>query len=274
MSTTEDVLALLPAAGHARRLPALGASKEVLPVATDPATGRARLACEDLLAALVEAEIGAALLLTRREKLDVPLAIAALGLPLALATLIVGETRSAVHTLDAAWPVSRGRRIALGFPDVLLEPRSAFAELLAAQESTRAEVVLGLFPAAEPERSDQVELDAGGRVRRIAVKEARARSPWTWMAAVWAPAFTEYLHAALRHDVATSRSPIGDHWVTQWLLFGDQQWNEAAELQVGHVVQAALLNGMRIDAVTFPNGRALDIGTPEALARARSAHPR
>jgi glucose-1-phosphate thymidylyltransferase len=186
------------------------------------------------------------LALTRRQKLDVPRRLATLPLPYPVVTLVVGDTPSIVHTLDAAWPFTRGRRIAFGFPDVLLEPREVFGELLTAQAGRGASVVLGVFPAAEPERSDLVELEPDGRLRRLAVKEPAAGLTLTWMTAVWTAELTEFLHRFLR----------------------DARSHPGGDLQVGHVLQAALRSGMRVDAVVFPHGRVLDIGTPHALAAA------
>ncbi len=241
-----DLLALFPAAGRASRLPGSTSSKEVLPVGPDAGTGARRLACQDLLEAFAAAAPAGLLVLTHRRKLDVPLRLAALSLPYPVVTLMVGETPSIVHTLDAAWPFTRGRRIALGFPDVLLEPRGVFAELSKNQARTGAPVVLGLFPAAEPERSDLVSLGPDGRVRDLAVKERGADFPFTWMTAVWTTRFTEYLHDFLVGSLAASGN----------------------NLQLGHALQAALRSGMRVDGVVFPRGRVFDIGTPAALAAA------
>ncbi len=129
---------------------------------------------------------------------------------------------------------------------MLLEPQGVFAELAPDQVRTGAPVVLGLFPAAEPDRSDLVSLGPDGRVRDLAVKERGVDSLLTWMTAVWSASFTEYLHDFL---LRTPAVPGND-------------------LQMGHVLQAALRSGMRVDGVVFPQGRVLDIGTPAALAAA------
>lgn len=237
-----DVLAVVPAAGSARRLGPPALSKEVLPIGD-------RIACQDLLEAFDAAGIRRGLVLTRLAKLDVPRSIAGLALrSLRLATLLVPETPSVPHTLDHAWPFLRGRTVALGFPDVLLEPRTVFSELLGRRAETGADLVLGLFPAAEPERSDLVAVDPAGRVLEVLVKPRDSTLTRTWMAAVWSPSFTAHLHRSL-HERETAPGP---------------------ELQLGHLVQSALAAGLAARAVDFPTGRALDVGTPEALARARA----
>jgi len=237
-----DVLALIPAAGRALRLGARETSKEILQLGD-------RIACQDLLEAFDAAGIRRGLLLTRREKLDVPRRIATLDLPsLRLATLLVPETPSVPHTIDRAWPFLRHRTIALGFPDVLLEPATVFRQLLRRHEETGADLVLALFPAAEPERSDLVAVDDAGRILEVVVKRPGSPLRRTWMAAVWSPRFTSHLH----REVADPRTVAGP------------------EIQLGHLVQSALEAGLVARAVDLPAGRALDIGTPEALARARS----
>lgn len=241
MRPADDVLAVIPAAGRGLRLGAAGTSKEVLPI-------DGRLTCQDLLEALDEAGIESGLLLTRRAKLDVPLAVAELPLrALRVATLLVPETPSVPHTLDRAWPFLRGRTVALGFPDVLLEPHTVFRSLLERHREHGADVVLALFPAIEPARSDLVAADANGGVSEVVVKSPDSPLRRTWMAAVWSPRFTEHLHRGVAAAAAHGSS----------------------ELQLGHLVGSALREGLVVDSVDLPEGRVLDIGTPEALRRAR-----
>lgn len=241
-----DVVAVVPAAGRAQRLGPPASSKEVLPIGD-------RIACQDLLEAFDAAGIRRGLVLTRLAKLDVPRSIAGLALrSLRLATLLVPETPSVPHTLDHAWPFLRGRTVALGFPDVLLEPRTVFRELLARYAETGADLVLALFPAAEPERSDLVAVDPAGRILEIQVKPRDSTLTRTWMAAVWSPRFSAHLHDVLRSPPEVP----------------------GAELQLGHLVRSALTAGLAAHAVDFPSGRALDVGTPEALARALAPRDR
>jgi len=42
---------------------------------------------------------------------------------------------------------------------------------------------------------------------------------------------------------------------------------------VGHVIQAAIDHGYRVEGLPFPEGAYLDIGTPEHLAQAQR-HPK
>lgn len=247
-------MGLVPAAGRARRLAASlgGASKEVLPVGRD-----GRPAAAFLLERLARAGVERAYVVLRAGKWDVPERLGdGAGLGVHLSYLVIEETASVAETLDRAYPFVRGRRVALGFPDILFRPADAFARVRERQEATGADAVLGLVPTDRPDKADLVTVDAGGAVRGLAIKPGpgarRPEPPWTWIAAVWGPALTELLHrevAAARRGSTRARG---------------------RELYPGDVLQRAIDEGLRVEAVTFPEGRHLDVGTPEDLERARA----
>ena len=97
-----------------------------------------------------------------------------------------------------------------------------------------------------------VELDERGRVRRIEIKPAATALRLTWLYAVWGPRFTELLHHAV---AAVARHGRAER-----------------ELQVSEVIADGLREGLRVEAVSFPEGSHLDIGTPGDLARARERY--
>lgn len=250
-------IGLVPAAGRALRLAGTAAgsrerrpSKEVLPVGG--AAGDARPAAAHLLGAFARAGVERAYVVLRAGKWDVPEALAEVEpppetAPVRLAYLVLRDSSSVAETLDAAYPFVRGRRVALGFPDILFRPLDAFRRVRERQEATGADAVLALVPTDRPEKADVVEADAEGRVRRLTIKPRGVAAPaLTWIAAVWGPQITERLHAAV-----AARAP------------------EERELYPGDVLARAVEDGMRIEAVTFPDGRHLDIGTPDDLRRAR-----
>ncbi len=250
-----DVAALVPAAGSATRLPGLAGSKEVLPLGRtgDGAQERPRAVCELLLDDLEAAGVPVAFVILRPGKWDIPELLARrAGRRPELAYLTLADSPSVPHTLDAARPFVADRRVALGFPDIVLRPAGAFARVLERQESTGAELALGLFPTRQPSKADMVEVDGAGRVRRLEIKPPETLLEHTWSIAVWTPAFTRYRGEFL------ARRPPGEASV------------RGRELYVGDVIQAALDQGLEAEAVVFPDGDSLDIGTPEGLALARS----
>jgi len=251
-SGSADVVGLIPAAGRALRLGGClgGASKEVLPVGRD-----GRPAAELLLRSLALAGIERACVVLRTGKRDVPERLGdGTELGVRLEYLEIAASSSVAETLDRAYRRVRGRRVALGFPDILFRPADALARVRERQEASGADAVLGLVPTDRPEKADLVAVDAGGRVLRLAIKpgpgEARPDPPLTWIAAVWGPALTELLH----REVAAGRRRSPEE--------------RGRELYPGDVLQRAVEEGLRVEAVVFPEGRHLDIGTPEDLERA------
>ena len=165
-------------------------------------------------------------------------------LPYLIARLPYG----APYTLDTAYPFVRNSIIAFGFPDILIEPRSVFIDLLSRQEASDADVVLGLFPADQPSKMDMVQVDENGRVRDLVIQPPQTGLRYSWDVAVWAPVFTEFLHEYFAgHSAAAGKSP---------------------ELSVGGVIQAALRAGLRVDGIPVSDEPYLDIGTPEGLIKA------
>lgn len=251
-ASSPPVVGLVPAAGSADRLGVLPCSKEIFPLGFRLAEGvrRPRPACEHLLEAFRDAGIGRAWVLLRKGKWDIP---ALLGRGLApgtegalhLAYLALDPTASVPETLDCAYPFVADCRVALGFPDILFEPRDAFRRLLERHQASGAAAVLGLFPTDRSEKTDMVELD-GRRVRRLVIKRPDAGLDYTWSIAVWGPQLTRFLHRFVARHGRRS----------------------GGELHVGDVIQAAVDGGLVVEGMTFPEGSYLDVGTPEDLERA------
>jgi len=241
----------VPAAGHAARLAPLAASKEILPLGEVEVPGGGRRpwrVCEHLLGALRLAGCARAYVLMRPAKRDIAVALgdgSALGLPLAYVP--VERSASVPETVDHAYDLVREAEVALGFPDVLAEPAEGLREVVERRRATGADVALGLFPTDRPEKADMVELDPRGRVRRIEIKPPSTALRFTWLYAVWGPRFTALLHDAVARHAAPER-----------------------ELQLSGVIERGLSDGFRVEAVPFPSGSHLDIGTPGDLARARA----
>ncbi len=252
--TGEPAVALIPAAGHARRLGRLPCSKEIYPLGRVAgkagAPARSKAVCEHLLEALSAAGIATGYMVLRPGKWDIPAYLESLeerGLDLAYLT--IAGSRSVPETLDRAYPFVRGRRVALGFPDILFRPVTAYRDLLERQARSRAAVVLALFPTDQDERSDMVEVDGAGAVRRLVIKRPPRGLRYTWSAAVWGPQFSDYLHRYAAETVERSSA-------------------DGSEPSVGDAIQAALDDGLGVEAVVYEEGETLDIGTPESLRRA------
>ena len=253
---SDDVIGLVPCGGHATRIAPLPCSKEVLPVGLRRiADGslRPKVVSHYLLEKMRQGGICRAFFILRKGKWDVPDYYGdGTSFGMDLGYLVMRLPYGAPYTLDQAYPFVRGSRVALGFPDILFEPRDAFARALQQLAATRSDLVLGLY-RAHATHSDLVAIDRTGRVLELVIKPAETKLKLGWIFAVWSPRFTEFLHQYLTVPRTS-----------------DQQPGTAlpAELTVGHVIQAAIREGLRASSVTFPRHDYLDIGTPEGLQQA------
>ena len=214
------VVGVVPAAGRATRLQPLRGSKELLPVAGRPVV-------EHLLERLERGGADQIRIVTRPEKRDVVEYAQGRGL-----TCIMGAPPTVGASLGLGLAGLAPEDIVLfGFPDSLWEPLDGFARLRHAVEGG-AEVALGIFATADPERSDVVVLDGSGtRVESIHVKdeEPPGRRMWGCLAA----------RAGTLHGVDTAAEP-------------------------GHFLDRLARDG-RVAGIDFET-EFVDIGTPEALA--------
>ena len=251
-----EIWGLIPAAGKATRLGRQrGPSKEILPLPPlpgSPPDAPSRPACQNLLESYRLAGVNRALVLLRQGKWDIPKRLGTgeeFGLELAYRVL--PETKGVPFTLAHAAPFLGDRLAALGYPDLLVQPRDLLARLVRHREETQADIALALVPCERPTSSDMVDVTARGKVRRIEIKPESTTLKWTWTYAVWTPRFTKFLV----------------RWTENW---NPRSARLGREPHAGDVFIAALGEGFEIDALTDTRGKVLDIGTPETLARAMS----
>jgi glucose-1-phosphate thymidylyltransferase len=244
---------LIPAAGLATRLGALPCSKEILPLPQPGSdkTNRIRVVADCLLDAYKSAGIEDVYFIIRKGKWDIP-AFYGDGYPLGLniTYLMMRHPFGTPFTLDQAFPFIKDKRIALGFPDIQFSPGNVYQQILSKQTKTNADVVLGLFPPDNPSKFDMVDFSPSGQVKRIDIKPTKTNLEYGWICAVWTPTFTAFMHDYLANALNKNKP------------------ESSTEIYVGTVMQAALNEGIAIATEVFPNGRAIDIGTPGDLAKA------
>lgn len=251
---TTEVIGLIPCGGLASRITPLPCSKEILPVGlhkTGDGLLRPKVASHYLLEKMQRGGVRKAFFILRKSKWDIPDYYgdgSSIGMDLGY--LIASLPYGPPYTLDQAYPFVRGARVAFGFPDILFGPSDAFSRTLHRQQITRADLVLGLYRIDETRPSDLIDIDRSGRVRAIVLKSYPKKLKQGWMFAVWTPTFTEFMH----HYLKTPR--------TSAQLTGAAL---PAELTVGHVIEAAIREGITTQSVFFPRQKYLDIGTPEGL---------
>ncbi len=243
-----NVIGLLPAAGYGTRLSPLPFSKELYPIGFQPDSAgelKPKPVGQYLLENMRRAGIRKAFWILRPGKWDIP---AHFGdgsrLAMHLAYLTVHGSQGVPYTLNQAFPFVEEAVVALGFPDILFQPEDAYAQVLARLEAGNADVVLGLFPTAQPWKVGMVEVDAAAQVRQIIEKPLQSELKYMWAIAAWRPSFSRFLNDYVQHQTSDK------------------------ELPIGNVIQASLTAGLRVEAETFSEGSYLDVGTPADLAEA------
>jgi glucose-1-phosphate thymidylyltransferase len=247
-----EIIGIVPAAGQATRISPLPCSKELYPIALrrGESGARPKVVSHYLFEHMRQAGIRKAYVILREGKWDIPAyfndGIALLDMHLAY--LMMRQPFGSPFTLDQAYPFAREAIVALGFPDIVFWPDDIFIRVIARHAQSDADVVLGLVPCDRPHTADMIEIDGSGRVRRFVIKQRETSLCYTWVAAVWTPTFTQFMHDYL-DDAIRSGEAV------------------RRELFVGDVMQAAIDRGMHADSVTFSNGGYVDIGSPEMLER-------
>jgi len=259
----EDIVGLVPAAGQANRIAPLPCSKELYPIGfrkVDGADGlRPKVVSHYLLEKMRIAGVRKAYFILRQGKWDIP---AYWGdgqmLGIDLAYVVIEGSLGPPDTIDRANSFVKDKIVAFGFPDMLFRPKDVFAKLLARLDRCGVDVVLALFPAHDTRAMDMVDIDARFRVRSIQLKPRRTSLKYAWLCAVWTPTFTEFLHQFL-HRLRRQRNTG---------LIGNRKIDAQGDLPVGAVLRAAVQTKLKVEGVTFPTGRYIDIGTPQAISAA------
>jgi glucose-1-phosphate thymidylyltransferase len=247
-SKTRELVGVLPAAGAATRLGRLPCSKEILPLAfADGPDGRPRLrvATDCALEALRAAGVRRAVMVIASGKDDIP---AFLGDGGEAGPAL--EYRRLASSPGAAWSIDEARGsvgdadTALVFPDIQFRPPTALRDLARAAAAATADVWLALVPSRRGEKVDLVQTDSSHAVTGIDIKPGAGHEGWTWVAALWRPAFADFLHERL------GAVPPG-----------------SAERHVGDFINDALAAGLTVRGLPFPDGAARDVGTADDLLR-------
>lgn len=152
------------------------------------------------------------------------------------ATVVRARPSSVSESLAAGLEgLAPGDIVAFGFPDTIWAPLDGFTRLVGAL-GDGADVALGLFRTPDLERSDVVVTDGDGLVTRIAVKPSVPPSDMIWGCAA---------------------APVGE-------LAGVDRFAEPGQF-LDRVCSTREVRGVWL------SDEWLDVGTPEALARATAA---
>jgi glucose-1-phosphate thymidylyltransferase len=251
-------IALIPAAGIASRLPGVTGSKEMLPVPARDSSSHAAttepVICH-LLRSLRLAGVAETRIVLRAGKWDIPDHLSHHDwYDLNLNFILTRGTSGVPETVATGLRDRPGNNVIFGFPDILFEPMDAMEKLARRLQDSEADVILGVFPTGNPAKMDMVMIDQDDRVLTIEIKPERTSLSYTWITAAWTPTFTDYFLGLQQNAPTRVR----------------EQAAADGDLHLGHLLQLALDDGLRVEAEVFTNGRSLDIGTPDDLDAARN----
>lgn len=249
MRTTSNIIGLIPAAGRATRMGNLPFSKELLPLADRSAFPRRsgtepEVAIDNALETFSEAGVAETCIVIAPGKEDIPAHTGDGSRYGQKISYVLAEASPSVpYSLDKSWSATRDRNVALLFPDIVFAPRLALKSILEESCKSNANLVLALVLASSGEKIDIVTVSDDGVVQKVTPKPGRSHSGWTWVAAVWNPEFSRFLHTMVRR---------GNHGLER-------------EMYVADVMNAAIESGLGVRAVFFPDGKSFDLGTPDEL---------
>jgi glucose-1-phosphate thymidylyltransferase len=261
-NSPNDLIGVIPAAGTASRLGALPCSKEIYPVGLGDESPTNQLRPKPAIVNLLEkmnlAEVTQVFIVLRDGKWDIPAYLGSggiIGLPIGY--LITDSSLGVPFTVDQAFPIVKEAMVVFGFADILCNPQDGFSQMLTRQAESKADIVLGLFFSHRPQDEDLVELGKNGRVIKIEVKPKRTNLKYTWLIAIWTPAFTRFLH---NYVIDFKKNDLFSEHLNRT--------GKCDEVFMGEMFNAAIDSGLYIDQVIFKDGIYLDIGTPDNLAKA------
>jgi len=254
-----EIVGLIPAAGKATRLGQLPFSKELYPVGfeSDQFETSPKVVSKYLIENMQEAGVSEFHFVIRNGKWDIP-AYYKSGdkFNCSICYHITNYDFGVPFTLWQAYHFYKNNIVLMGFPDVLVNPKNAFTQLLVElNEKNDTPLVLGLFSTNRPEKYDMVEMNEEGRIINILIKpEFTQELKFAWAIAAWKPKFSNFLKSFIENKLKTKSS------------------SELAEIEyhLGDVIISAIKSGMKVKGVIIDKGSFIDIGTPEDLINSSS----
>lgn len=245
-----DVVGVIPAAGLATRLSPIPCSKEILPVGMeqwgDKPYKRPKVAIQYVLDGMRQANIRKIFIVIRENKWDIPAFLGdgkALGFDIAY--VMMGLPFGAPFSINQAYPFIDSSIVALGYPDILFEPRNVYRVLLEKLTKNNADLVLGLYKATNPQKMDMIEFDQDNNISRIVIKPEQTELEYTYVNAVWSPGFSKFMYSY----ITEKQNGAGT----------DNEF----EFYMGDIFQAFINAGKTIEYSLIDDGSYVDIGTVE-----------
>ena len=246
------IIGIFPAAGRGTRLGPIPCSKELIPVGLHANNVHNRIVYSPkaishyMVEAMVLANVSNIFLVIGEGKSDI---IKYYGsghrFGIDMVYLYQEQLRGMPFALDMPYNLLNQHTITLfGMPDTLVEPNTAFVELLAAHQKHGDDVTLGLFKTKNPQKFGMVDIK-GRNIVSIIDKPQKTTLTYLWGIAVWNYKFSSFLH--------------------QYVL-GKKQEDCSRELVLGEVFSRAMDVGLKVCGKKFDDGSYWDIGTADDLS--------
>ncbi len=249
-----EIIGLIPAGGEAKRLGKLPCSKEIYPIVRKKSDNESRaeikVISEYLISSYRIAGINNIYFILRKGKWDIPAYYGdGSDFGVNISYLIMNLPYGTPFTLDQAYPFTKDKYIALGYPDILVEPAETYIKIKEKISETKADIVLGLFPIDSYLNWDMVEFDNKNKVKNIIIKQERPDLKYGWTIAIWNPSFWEFMHEYIGNIIRNG----GDGKVIK-------EGQPPRELYPGDIFMEAIEAGLHLETVLLEKGRCMDIG--------------
>ena len=251
-----EFVGLIPASGLAKRLGDIPCSKEIYPFKR-AGEGQLKVLSEGLLNCYKHSGISKVFFIVRKGKWDI-LEYYGSGENhnMDIAYLIMNQPFGVPFTLNQAYPFVKDKIVALGFPDMIIEPRDCFDQLKTKMKEDKTNLSLGLYRISSPEKWDMVELDDQRNVKNIFIKRKGLNLSYGWSLAVWGPEFTKYMHRIVAQLILDGFD--GEFKAKDGVL---------REIYLGDICQSYIDEGNAVSSVIFEKGKCIDLGTVEDLEK-------
>lgn len=244
------LVGLIPAAGRGARLGPLPFSKELFPLdyqtthISRSARRLPKVVSQYLVERMVRADVRQIFFILGDRKQDI---MQYYGSGERFGTLFAylyqEDPKGMPFALDLARPwLSEDDITVFGMPDTLFFPEDAFVQLLDFHSQRKNALTLGLFPTDKPSKFGMVDLDAGDNVLTCIDKPVQTSLEYMWGIACWSHVFT-----ILMADYLADQTDVSH------------------EVVLSDVFQYAVDAGLAVQALCFPQGTYLDVGTPDDL---------
>jgi len=254
---SNNIIGIIPAAGHATRLGRLPFSKEVYPIGFEKTNNKSvpKVVSRYLLEDMADAGITEFHFVLRQGKWDIPAYYKSGGrFNYNICYHIAEHGYGVPFSVNQVYPFIKDKIVALGFPDILIKPKTIFINVIDEfMKLSDASIVLGLIPTSRPENGDMVVYDNKMRIKDLIIKSPNhSNLKYTWIIALWKPEFSAFLNDYISKEL-TDKSEA-------------ELWSK--NYQMGETIIVAIQAGLKVQGVLFEKGSFIDIGTPDDLQNA------